>query len=168
MADQRSQTNMAMVLHLLQDRLTSGYLPKQWGHRPHALLMTSEVKPPRGGADRRGKYYTQGMAENNIGIYKVKVGNLYYIGSSTNLKGRKQNHLKELRDNTHKNHLLQAEFKKTQTYDFTILAICEWHEVRILEQDYLDRYFDSARCCNIERYAVSETRPTRRLKKPKR
>ena len=37
MADQRSQTNMAMVLHLLQDRLTSGYLPKQWGHTPHAL-----------------------------------------------------------------------------------------------------------------------------------
>ena len=42
MADQRSQTNMAMVLHLLQDRLTSGYLPEQWGHRPHAQLMTSE------------------------------------------------------------------------------------------------------------------------------
>ena len=42
--DQRSQTNMAMVLHLLQDRLTSGYLPKQWGHTPHAQLMTSEGK----------------------------------------------------------------------------------------------------------------------------
>ena len=44
MVDQRSLTNKAMVLHLLQDRLTSGYLPKQWGHRPHALLMTSEGK----------------------------------------------------------------------------------------------------------------------------
>jgi len=42
MVDQRSLTNKAMVLHLLQDRLTSGYLPKQWGHKPHALLMTSE------------------------------------------------------------------------------------------------------------------------------
>lgn len=108
------------------------------------------------------------MTENNIGVYKVKVGNLYYIGSSTNIKGRKRNHLKQLQTKTHKNYKLQAEYNKTQTYEFTTLATCEWQEVRLLEQDYLDKYYDSPRCCNIERFAVSETRATRKLNKPKR
>ena len=104
---------------------------------------------------------------NNIGIYKVKVGDLYYIGSSTNLKGRKRNHIKALQEGTHKNYRLQAEYNRTKTYDFTILTTCEWHEVRIIEQDYLDRYFDAPRCANIERYAVSQTHRTRKLKAPK-
>ena len=114
-------------------------------------------------------HYTPNMATvGNVGIYKIKVGNLYYIGSSTNLAGRKRNHLKALQQNSHTNHKLQNEYNQTKTYEFSILTTCEWHEVRIIEQDYLDRYFNAPRCCNIERYAISETRPTRKLNAPRK
>ena len=106
--------------------------------------------------------------DDNIGIYKVKVGNLYYIGSSTNLAGRKRNHLKALKENSHSNYKLQAEYNRKPSYEFTILTTCEWQEVRMIEQDYLDRYFNAPRCCNIERYATSTTRPTRKLKPPRK
>jgi hypothetical protein len=105
--------------------------------------------------------------DDNIGIYKINVGNVYYIGSSTNLKWRKRNHIKALEENTHTNHKLQNEYNRTKTYEFTILTTCEWHEVRIIEQDYLDRYFNAPRCVNIERYAVSQRHKTRQLKPPK-
>ena len=106
--------------------------------------------------------------DDNIGVYKINVGNLYYIGSSTNLKGRKRNHIKELQEGTHNNYRLQQEYNQTKTYEFSILTTCEWHEVRIIEQDYLDRYFDAPRCANIERYAVSQRHKTRELKPPRK
>ncbi len=108
------------------------------------------------------------MKLDNVGVYKINVGNLYYIGSSTNIAGRKRNHLKQLQAKTHTNYKLQAEYNKTQTFELSILATCEWHEVRIIEQDYLDRYFDSPRCCNLERYAVSQSHASRQLKAPKK
>ena len=127
-------------------------------------LVGSRGRVPPGGTGKQGVH----MILNNIGVYRVNVGSLFYIGSSTNIAGRKRNHLKQLQTKTHKNHKLQAEYNKTQTYEFSTIATCEWHEVRIIEQDYLDRYFDSPRCCNIDRYAVSQNHPSRRLGRPKK
>lgn len=105
--------------------------------------------------------------DSNIGVYKLKVGDLYYIGSSTNLKGRKRNHLKALREGTHTNHRLQQEYDNNPHVQFTILQHCKWSEVRVIEQTYLDKYFGMQRCANIEQHAVSTKRPTRQLRPPK-
>jgi hypothetical protein len=106
--------------------------------------------------------------DENVGIYKLNVGNLYYIGSSTNLAGRKRNHIKDLQQNKHKNYRLQNEYNRSKQIEFTILTVCEWHETRIIEQDYLDRYFDAPRCANIERYAISQKHQSRQLKAPRK
>jgi hypothetical protein len=46
--------------------------------------------------------------DDNCGVYKIKIGNFIYIGSSKNLIKRKNNHLSKFQLNSHYNNKLQS------------------------------------------------------------
>ena len=73
------------------------------------------------------------MKENkNCGIYKITniTNNKIYVGSSSNLKSRKNQHFKSLRDNKHFNKHLQNSYNKygQSNFEWTILEYIERQE----------------------------------------
>ena len=80
---------------------------------------------------------------NKHGVYCIKntVNEKIYIGSSINIYGRINDHLKELKHNKHKNQLLQNHYNKYgMCYYFEALEFCEKHELISVEQFMLDKY----------------------------
>lgn len=80
----------------------------------------------------------------NSGIYQIRnlANNHFYIGSSVNLRKRKQHHFNNLKRRTHKNHYLQNAYNKygEDQFVFEILEYCEKSETLTREQWYLDNY----------------------------
>ena len=66
-----------------------------------------------------------------------------YIGSSTDLEGRKNRHFSDLHHNKHHNIYLQRSYNKHGPAAFTFDILCEVDitesdEIRLIEQQYLD------------------------------
>jgi group I intron endonuclease len=61
-----------------------------------------------------------------------------YIGSSVDIARRGGSHLKNLRDGSHPNPLLQNTFNKYGGFTLKVLEECSEEEVRCVEQIYLD------------------------------
>jgi group I intron endonuclease len=76
------------------------------------------------------------------GIYKISIKNnlRIYIGSSSNLKVRKRNHICALKGNYHHAKNLQNAWNKSKPEDFTfeILEYCTEDKLEEREQYYLD------------------------------
>jgi group I intron endonuclease len=76
------------------------------------------------------------------GIYKIvnKVNGKYYVGSSTNIKIRWKNHIKELNKNRHKNPHLQSAWNKygMDNFEFNIVELCSLEDLINIEQKYLN------------------------------
>lgn len=82
---------------------------------------------------------------DNIGIYCIYFDqhpNEYYIGCSSNISTRKQNHLSALRRGSHVNAKLQNYFNKYGLPTFEVLTHCEVSELKDLEEYYISE-FDS-------------------------
>ena len=83
------------------------------------------------------------------GVYIIKndINNKIYIGSTKmSFLKRIWHHLSCLRNNTHKNPILQRSFNKygEDNFSFHIIEVCEnKNDVPIREQFYLDQYFNS-------------------------
>lgn len=79
---------------------------------------------------------------NSPGVYKIVnlINNSCYIGSSINLRLRKNQHSNMLRKNKHSNQKLQNSVNKYgfDNFVFCILENCNKSEVRFIEQKYLD------------------------------
>lgn len=81
--------------------------------------------------------------DKNCGIYRIKNmrNGKCYIGSSKNLKDRKQNHFKELRGDRHGNSKLQNAFNKEtdkSVFDFQVFICCKEQDLIPLEQKCID------------------------------
>jgi len=76
------------------------------------------------------------------GIYKITclANNKIYIGSAVSLGSRKANHFKTLRDNCHRNVLLQRAYNKygRNEFLFEVLEICDKNILILREQFYMD------------------------------
>lgn len=91
---------------------------------------------------------------NNVcGIYIIRniLNNNFYIGSTKNLLYRKNTHFNELRKNKHSNRYLQNAFNKysEENFIFEVIELCEINERLDKEQMWLDRFFESDICYNI-------------------
>ena len=80
----------------------------------------------------------------NIGIYKItnSINGKFYIGSSVDLKKRKRDHLRELRDNIHINGRLQNSFNKYKEKNFrfdVVETVENKAELRDREQYWMDK-----------------------------
>lgn len=86
---------------------------------------------------RRLRYPKKGC-----GVYQIKstTENKIYVGGSSNLRSRKNEHLYRLRKGNHYNILLQKAYNLYGTSDleFSILCICKKEELLIKEQYFLD------------------------------
>ena len=83
------------------------------------------------------------------GIYKLSINNNFYIGSSTYLKKRLTNHKSQLKTNTHSNPNMLAAYKECQELKSEILELCTKEELLIREQVYIDQFFGTENCMNI-------------------
>lgn len=91
------------------------------------------------------------------GIYKItnKENGKFYVGSAQNLRRRKNSHLNCLKRGVHDNEHLQRSYDKygIDSFDFSIIELCEIDALLEREQYYLDQYFGLNECYNMSRYA---------------
>lgn len=93
--------------------------------------------------------------EEISGIYLIRISKYYYIGSSNNLYRRSQRHLSELKRNNHFNDFLQNVYNKYKEYNFYVLEECSEDKLLILEQEYLDIFYDEVHCLNLSKFVYS-------------
>lgn len=72
------------------------------------------------------------------GIYKLVIGNKFYIGSAVNLYNRINLHKFQLLKNKHHNILVQRKFNKIRKLNYEILEFCNKESLIEKEQYYLD------------------------------
>lgn len=87
------------------------------------------------------------------GVYKItnKLNERIYIGSSLNIERRWVRHRYELRRNFHGNQFLQNDWNKCgeDNFEFEILETLSKEDIRIVEQQYLNKYYDNDSCYNL-------------------
>lgn len=71
------------------------------------------------------------------GIYKIRINNKEYIGSSRNLKSRLRHHLRSLKRNEHHNKTMQNLYNKYKDVYFEIIEECNVEELLIREFYYI-------------------------------
>jgi len=111
--------------------------------------------------DRMSNELISDELKGKSGIYKIinLVNDKIYIGSSVNLKQRKSEHFRTLREKSHKNQYLQSTFNKYGIDNFKFEVVEYVNDINKLikrEQYYLDIYFDKQnKCYNISPTAGS-------------
>lgn len=84
-------------------------------------------------------------------VYKIDIGNHFYIGSSINYRRRKQSHFLVLKNNKHPNPILQNLYNKGYELKFTTLyeSNNQLENIQNIEQEYIDKHFSDVNCINI-------------------
>lgn len=89
----------------------------------------------------------------DCGIYyiKNKLNNKRYIGSSKHISLRKIQHIDKLNRNIHHNIHLQDDYAKygEDMFEFGILQLCLEDERHIIEQQYIDKYWETGELYNM-------------------
>lgn len=78
-----------------------------------------------------------------IGIYQIRniENGKLYIGQSTNIKHRFQQHIYDLTTNKHKNKSMQKDYNDNHNiFVFEVLKQCSKEELDTLEAEYVERY----------------------------
>jgi group I intron endonuclease len=84
-------------------------------------------------------------------VYKMTIGNKFYIGSTTvNLARRAGRHMHMLKKGLHTPLILEA-YKACNEVSFEVLELCGESECKDLENKYLQMYFDHPDCLNQAR-----------------
>lgn len=87
------------------------------------------------------------------GVYIIKnsINDMFYIGSSIKIKKRIREHVNMLKNNTHYNKRMQDDWNELGEgyFSFEILEECKESEVYVIEQKYIDRYFNSGMMYNL-------------------
>lgn len=80
-----------------------------------------------------------GVEFKKSGIYKITVGEEFYVGSSNNMQHRLRSHVRNIRDKKHTIPILKAcEKYGTDSIKLEILEECEINELTSREQYYID------------------------------
>jgi hypothetical protein len=96
------------------------------------------------------------------GTYMLKVGDLFYVGSSLNLKKRKQDHFWNLKNGSHHVKRLQNHYDQIGSVDFKVIheviaVIDETNRdtlkktIQKLEQSLIDLYCGELNFCNTSK-----------------
>jgi len=93
--------------------------------------------------------------DENCGIYKIKIGNFIYIGSSKDLIKRKRDHLNKFKSNSHYNSKLQSAYNKYQNFEFEVIELCIPEERLNYEQKWIDSIWENKNCANLRKKAES-------------
>lgn len=97
-----------------------------------------------------------------IGVYKVCLGEYFYIGRSSNVIGRVAYHLKKLIKGDHDNKFMQDVYSKHSDFTFEVLHIVDSVEQsEELEQKLIEENINKPKCMNI---CPSASIPTRKGK----
>ncbi len=95
----------------------------------------------------------------NSGIYFIVniLSGKFYIGSTADFKQRESAHFYELKNKTHGNRHLQSSFNKNPNgFVFIKMEHINQEDLLVVEQKYLDLYWDSGEICyNISKYATA-------------
>ena len=93
-----------------------------------------------------------------------------YIGSSVNIEHRWVKHRSQLRRGVHNNIYLQRAWNKYggDAFVFSVLEEVETDMLLIMEQEYLDDYFDRGHCYNIAIDAIAPMRGYKHTRETKR
>jgi group I intron endonuclease len=83
------------------------------------------------------------------GIYKIWIGNKFYIGQSKNLTKRRDQHINSLRSGKHSNRYLQKAWNITGVFEFEVLEYVMPSKLDYREQRYLDIEVNNPYCMNI-------------------
>ena len=87
---------------------------------------------------------------NRPGVYKLVIGERYYIGSTKRLSRRKSAHWQMLtKQRKHSNQKVMAAFEEHGSFEFVILEHCEADQLLEIEQKYLDLAKNDPNCLNI-------------------
>ena len=91
----------------------------------------------------------------NTGIYRIEMGNYFYIGQSTNLNKRKHCHSSELQRGVHSNSRMQNVYSKYKEFDFSVIVYAESHMLDDIEQGLIDVHYEDKNCMNLARNAIN-------------
>ncbi len=84
-----------------------------------------------------------------IGIYKIKIANYFYFGSSKNIKNRIKQHSYQLKKSCHGNSFMQNVFDKYGVFEWEVVELCAL-DIRIeRENSYIKEYNDDKFCMNL-------------------
>lgn len=101
------------------------------------------------------------------GIYQIYCtkNNKYYIGQSINMQNRLNQHLSELRNNTHQNKALQSDFNKfkEKAFVFKELKCIEEQFLNIMEGYFIDLYDSIKNGYNVQD-VIKRVREKERIK----
>ena len=82
--------------------------------------------------------------EKLCGIYCIEnlINGKKYVGQSTNIDGRRRQHLSHLRRGMHRNEHLQSAWDKygESNFEFSIIELCDIANIDELERFYIDKY----------------------------
>ena len=73
-------------------------------------------------------------------IYQINIGDNFYIGQTTNINTRMNNHIRELKTKRHHNAYVQNAFNKHNEFKYDILFTCTDDYLDLVEQELIDLY----------------------------
>jgi group I intron endonuclease len=84
-------------------------------------------------------------------VYRIDIGERFYIGSSTNYKKRIRSHYQVLKKNKHPNQILQRMYDKGHELKFHILYedTDSLNNIQEIEQIFIDKHFEDVLCINM-------------------
>lgn len=86
------------------------------------------------------------------GIYRIEIGQYFYIGSSKNISLRIKNHLKKLKNKKHNNSFMLNVYEKHKdSFSFFILEQCLESELEDFERFWIEQYYDLEWNMNISK-----------------
>ena len=73
-------------------------------------------------------------------IYQINIGDHFYIGQTTDIKVRMNNHKWELKGQRHHNTYMQNAFNKYSEFNYEVLFTCTKNYLDLVEQELIDLY----------------------------
>ena len=83
-------------------------------------------------------------------VYRITMGERFYIGSTINLRKRINDHFAELKIQKHSNRYMQRAWDKNKQFNVEVLQLCDQEELLQMEQTYIDAVFGTSDCMNMQ------------------
>ncbi len=87
---------------------------------------------------------------NICAVYRITIGERFYVGSTINLRRRINSHFATLKIQNHANKYMQRAWDKNKEITVEVLQLCDQEELLQMEQKYIDTVFGTNGCMNIQ------------------
>lgn len=87
---------------------------------------------------------------NICAVYRITIGERFYVGSTINLRKRINDHFAELKIQKHANKFMQRAWDKNKEFNVEVLQLCDQEELLQMEQKYIDTVFGGDDCMNMQ------------------